>query len=153
MTKKNNYNNDLMRWFKKKDDDNDNNGNDDGSNDGGKKGWSKLLQFLPTFRRAQFEKSYDSPQTDSSQRYMVRLLQAKSNQRRHVITRLLRFCPDLVFETAADIVDTALVDGISLVRVFNSERDAKYLVEMLKKADPPISAEVYDNKNGEILNA
>ena len=43
-----------------------------------------------------------------------------ANNRRHVITRILRYFPDIKWETAADIVDTAVFDGKALVRVLNS---------------------------------
>jgi hypothetical protein len=54
-------------------------------------------------------------------------------------------------DTAADIVDLALIEGISLVRVFNSIKEAEYLAKMLRKADPPVNVEVYDSKTDQIV--
>jgi hypothetical protein len=71
--------------------------------------------------------------------------------RRHVITRLTRYFPDLTFETASDIVDTALINDIALVRVTNSKQEAAFATEMLRKADPPIPAEIYDERTDEVL--
>ena len=83
---------------------------------------------------------------------MIRLLQPKTSDRRHIITRIQRFFPDIVWETAEDIVDTALVNGIALIRVVNSRSEAEYLVDMLRKADPPIFVEVFDNRKNEVID-
>ena len=82
---------------------------------------------------------------------MLRLIQPKNNDRRHCITRLTRFLPDLTYETAVDIVDLALVEGISLVRVFNSIKEAEYLAKMLRVADPPINVQIYDSKRDKVV--
>lgn len=37
-----------------------------------------------------------------------------------VITRLMRYFPDLTWETANDIVETAFVNDVALVRIVNS---------------------------------
>lgn len=37
-----------------------------------------------------------------------------------VVTRLMRYFPDLTWETANDIVETAFVNEIALVRIVNS---------------------------------
>ena len=129
-------------YFKKKSD--DNNSNNDNI-------LSRIIRFLPGFRRVEITKSYDEALPDTGNRYMLRLIQPKNNDRRHCITRLTRFLPDLTFETAADIVDLALIEGISLVRVFNSIKEAEYLAKMLRKADPPVNVQVYDSKTDQIV--
>ena len=128
-------------YFKKK--------NDDNSNNNGI--WSRIIRFLPDFRRVEITKSYNEVAPDTGNRYMLRLIQPKNNDRRHCITRLTRFLPDLTYETAADIVDLALVEGISLVRVFNSIKEAEYLAKMLRMADPPINVQIYDSKTDNVV--
>jgi len=129
--------------FKKKSD--DSNSNNDGNI------WSKIIRFLPGFRRVEITKSYNEAATDTGNRYMLRLVQPKNNDRRHCITRLTRFLPDLTYETAADIVDLALVEGVSLVRVFNSIKEAEYLAKMLRMADPPINVQIYDSRTDNVV--
>jgi hypothetical protein len=63
----------------------------------------------------------------------------------------MRFFPDLTWETAQDIVETAIVNDIALVRVVNSKREAELAVDMLRKADPTIPTEVWDEKTKDIL--
>ena len=127
---------------------NDNNGNGDDEN----KGWKSILRFIPGLSRARIEKTYESELEDTGNRYMIRLIMKSSSERRHTITRIQRYFPDILWETAEDIVDTALVNGISLIRVVNSRTDAEYLVDMLRKADPPITVEVFDNRKNEIVD-
>jgi hypothetical protein len=127
---------------------NDNNNDDDDNN----KGWKSILRFIPGLSRARIEKTYESELEDTGNRYMIRLIMKSSSERRHTITRIQRFFPDILWETAEDIVDTALVNGISLIRVVNSRTDAEYLVDMLRRADPPITVEVFDNRKNEIVD-
>jgi hypothetical protein len=127
-----------------------NDNNDDGDNNGGI--FKSILKFIPGLSRARIEKTYESEEVDSGNRYMIRLIMKSSSDRRHTITRIQRFFPDIVWETAEDIVDTALVNGVSLIRVVNSVREAEYLVDMLRKADPPIVVEVFDNRKNEIID-
>ena len=82
--------------------------------------WEGIKKFLPNVSRAKIEKSYAEPIPDSGYRYEVRLVEANSKDRRHIITRIIRYLPDLNWETVEDIVDTSILDGKSLVRVFNS---------------------------------
>ena len=136
-----------------------NNNNDNDNGDNGDKGdnggiFKSILRFIPGLSRARIEKSYESEEVDTGNRYMIRLIMKSSStsDRRHVITRIQRFFPDIVWETAEDIVDTALVNGISLIRVVNSKSDAQYLCDMLRKADPPINVEVFDNRKNEVID-
>ena len=128
---------------------NDNNNNDDDDNN---KGWKSILRFIPGLSRARIEKTYESEVEDTGNRYMIRLIMKSSSERRHTITRIQRFFPDILWETAEDIVDTALVNGVSLIRVVNSRTDAEYLVDMLRRADPPLTVEVFDNRKNEIVD-
>ena len=48
-------------------------------------------------------------------------MNGKLADRRHIITRLRRYLPDLSWETAEQIVDTSIEEEIALVRVFNSK--------------------------------
>jgi hypothetical protein len=94
---------------------------------------------------------FGQPQPDAGQRFHIRIKAIGALNRRHVITRLTRYFPDLTFETASDIVDTALINDIALVRVTNSKQEAAFATEMLRKADPPIPAEIYDERTDEVL--
>ena len=128
-------------------------GDGGGSGDDGEKGgWWKIWKFLPGVNKAKLEKSYETTETEIGNRYMVRLVSPQLKNRRHIITRLIRYLPDLQFETAGEIVDVAVDNGVSLIRVFNSLKDTEFLCDMLRKADPPIRVEVFDSKKGEILN-
>ena len=93
-----------------------------------------------------FIKSYDTPMTSPGGRYHLRLLNPLMRDKRHIITRLMRFIPDLSYETAEEIFEEALVRGTALVRVLNSLSQAEDLFQMLKKADPPIQVDVFDTK-------
>lgn len=122
--------------------------------------------------------TYKSPQQDSGNRYEVRLINASRVKKRHIITRLRRYLPDLSWETAEWIVEIAVEEGAALVRVLNNkvrlahlspllnancfyvvvliicvhtQNDAAYLVDMLNKADPPVTLEVYDTKKQEVV--
>lgn len=135
--------------FQKNDNEND---STSGSSSDKMPWYKKLLRFLPDTSKAKMEKTYNIPQYELGNRYMVRLIQPKMNDRRHCITRLMRYLPDLTYETAAVIVDTATSDGVSLVRVYNSLKDAEYLCDMLRKADPSINCNIYDSKKDELLS-
>jgi len=147
--KKCNNNNPL--YFNKGDNDKgDNDNNNNGNGIGGV--FKSILRFIPGVSKAKVEKSYETNEVDAGNRFMIRLLQPKTSDRRHIITRIQRFFPDIVWETAEDIVDTALVNGIALIRVVNSRSEAEYLVDMLRKADPPIFVEVFDNRKNEVID-
>ena len=89
-----------------------------GSSDGG--GWiQRIARFINPVQKARLEKSYEQTQNELGYRYMLRLIQPKSSERRHCITRLMRFLPDLTFETAGEIVDAATSEGVGLIRVYN----------------------------------
>jgi hypothetical protein len=112
--------------------------------------FSRVLRSIPWFRS---KEQLSTPQPDSSQRYHLRLRRPLTRDRRHVTTRLTRFFPDLTFETAQSIVDAAIEsdNGISLIRVFNSIKDVKYYYDMLRLADPPVIAEIYDTRTNDIV--
>jgi hypothetical protein len=57
----------------------------------------------------------------------------------------------VTFETAKAIVDEAYKEGKALVRVFQSKKDAEYIAEMFRIADPPLNVEIYDIKKNEVL--
>ena len=138
--------------FQKK---NNNNNNDNNDKDKGKGGFfNGIKRFIPAIVRNRLEKDV-TPETNSSNRYEVRLVNVSPLDRRHVTTRLLRYLPDLTYETAQDIVDRCIDSDTdpkkSLIRVFNSIKRANYLSDMLKVADPSIQNEIYDSKDNIIL--
>jgi len=109
---------------------------------------SNVLRFISSKFKS------GEPQTSTGMRYELRLVRDRETSvanRRHITTRLLRYFPDLSWQTATVIVDTCLDQDKSLVRVFNDLSEASYFSDMLKKADPPIKSEIYDSKKGEIL--
>ena len=113
--------------------------------------WEGVKRFLPDVVRARFEKSFAAPVTETNMRYRLILLQQKRQMRRHAITRITRFLPDIQFETAAEIVDTAIAEEKALVRVLNSLDEAKFLRKMLLSADPPVPCEIMDDKDGSVV--
>ena len=123
------------------------------SNDGGGGGgfWNGVKRFLPGVVRARLERSFAAPAPDTSMRYRLILKQQKRQLRRHAITRITRFLPDIQFETAAEIVDTSIQDEKALIRVLNSLDEAKYLRKMLISADPPVNCEIMDDKDGSVI--
>ena len=118
------------------------NGGDDDNNDKG--GWFSSW-------KARIASLFQEPSPDTGNRYHIRIKDVKGVPQRHVITRLIRYFPDLTWETAEDIVETCLVNEVALVRIVNSLREAEYAADMLRKADPPIPSEIYDSKKEEIL--
>ena len=83
--------------------------------------WNGIKRFLPKTSRVTIAENYDIPNPDSGYRYHLRLVNGKIADRRHIITRLRRYLPDLSWETAEQIVDTSIEEEIALVRVFNSK--------------------------------
>ncbi len=139
-------------YFQKK---NNNNNGDNTDKDRESGGFFKgIKRFMPAIVRNRLEKDVTS-ETDSSNRYEVRLVNVSPLDRRHVTTRLLRYLPDLTYETAQDIVDRCIDSDNdpkrSLIRVYNSLKRATYLSDMLKIADPAIQNEIYDSKDNTIL--
>ena len=127
----------TSRYFKKQD-------KDDKENEKG--------NIIPQRKKELKEKQYDEPQPDHGYRYHIRIVEPDVHDKRHICTRILRFFPDMNWETAEDIVDTALVERIAVVRILNSLEDGEYLLDMLRKADPPIGAHLYDSKTNEIMS-
>lgn len=120
--------------------------------DRGEKDDAGWLRFLPRVVRAKIKKSYAVPEPDSSLRWHLRLLPPPDRSlKRHTITRLLRFLPDLKWETAEAIVDTAILKERALVRVYNSKQQAQDIARDLALADPPIVCEIFDARTNELL--
>eukprot|EP01039_Chlorochromonas_danica_P008803 gene8803-9707_t len=113
--------------------------------------WQKIKRFLPGVKQAKLEKSFAAPKADSGNRYHIRLVDPEVLNKRHITTRLLRYFPDLSWGTASEIVEKGLENGVALVRVVESLNEAEYLVNMLRTADPPVKAEIYDSKLDEVL--
>lgn len=82
--------------------------------------WQKIKRFLPGVKQAKLEKSFAAPKADSGNRYHIRLVEPEVLNKRHIITRLLRYLPDLSWGTASEIVEKALENGVALVRVVGS---------------------------------
>lgn len=80
-----------------------------------------LKRFLPWTAKAKLEKSYAEPQIDTGMRYHFRIKKPDINFRRHVITRILRYFPDITWETAERMVQKSIDEGAVLVRVLNSQ--------------------------------
>ena len=113
--------------------------------------WNDIKRFLPGISQAKIQKSYAMPVPDSSNRYHLRLQEPAQRNKRHVITRIIRYFPDVTFQTASDMVDQAISEGAALIRVTNSLKDAEYIVDMMRKADPSITVTIYDSKIDEEL--
>lgn len=113
--------------------------------------WRALVRFLPVSSRAKLEKTYNRPKSDTGNRYHVQLVNPSAQHKRHAITRLRRYCPDMSWATAEEIVITAITDGRSLARIFNSRSEAEYLVDMLHQASPAVPAQIYDSKRQEVI--
>jgi hypothetical protein len=65
--------------------------------------------------------SKNSPLPDIGNRFQVRLVKVGVGIKRHIITRLIRYFPDLTWTTAESIVSKAYEDGSALVRVLNNK--------------------------------
>ena len=136
-------------YFKKK---NDRGGDSNGDNDRTKGFFSRLKSFIPALRKSKAQKP--EPQTELGYRFQIRLTRRNNTRdRRHIITRIMRYFPDIKWETACDIVDQAFQSeqGLSVVRVLNSRQTALELKDILQRADPPVRVEVFDTKLGEVL--
>jgi hypothetical protein len=107
--------------FKKPEDKNNGDEGSEEKKDKGSSMWQGLKRFLPGVSRATFKEHYKDPQPDIGNRYYIRLLQPEVKSKRHVTTRLLRYLPDMSWGTAEGIVETAIEEGISLIRIVNSQ--------------------------------
>lgn len=83
--------------------------------------WKGIQRFLPGTSKARLAETYSSSQSDPGHRYHVRLTNASPRNKRHIITRLRRYLPDLTWQTAEHMVDRAIENGASLVRVLTSK--------------------------------
>jgi hypothetical protein len=124
--------------------------NNPGISEPSSNGW---LKFIPAVIKARFEKSYATPVADTGNRFHLRLVDPASRDRRHIITRIMRYIPDLSYSSTEDIVDEALNNKRSLIRVVNSRDKAEELLTMFKRADPPVRVEVYDTKLDEVISS
>jgi hypothetical protein len=83
--------------------------------------WKGIKRFLPNTSKARIVETYKEPLSDAGNRYHVRLVDASVSSKRHIITRLRRYLPDLSWASAESIVDAAIDEGASLIRVLNSK--------------------------------
>ena len=130
-------------WFKKPD---TNKSGDNSENS--PQGWTR---FIPGVIRNRLLRRAPEPEMDSSSRYHLRLAKPEERDKRHTITRIMRYLPDLTWETAEGIVDTAIDNDLALVRAYNSLKQVRETHIMLLKADPPVVTEVYDTRKDEVL--
>jgi hypothetical protein len=89
--------------------------------------WHGIKRFLPFTSKANFEESYQIPVPELGYRYELRLVEAEAINKRHIITRILRYFKGINWNTAEDIVGTAIDNGVALVRVVNSRVCFYYL--------------------------
>ena len=140
----------TKHYFKKKGE-----GEGDGNNrEGGSEGgfFSRLKSYIPGLRRSPATKP--EPEPELGYRFQIRLMKKNNTRdRRHIITRIMRYFPDIKWETACDIVDQAFQSeqGLSVVRVLNSRQSALELQDLLLRAAPPVRVEVFDTKSGEVV--
>jgi hypothetical protein len=73
-------------------------------------GWRR---FIPAIIRNRLEKRQPDQLTETGNRYYLRLINTKKRDKRHTITRIIRFIPDIKWNTAEEIVDAA-IEGVSL---------------------------------------
>jgi hypothetical protein len=101
----------YYRTEKVGDNDNDNNENSEGL-------WQGIKRFLPNIVRAKLENKRDEMQTDTSLRYQIRLRDTDLNHRRHIISRICKYFPDISWPYAEDIFETAQnnPEGMALIR-------------------------------------
>jgi hypothetical protein len=83
--------------------------------------WKGIRRFLPGTSKAKLAETYNTPLSDPGNRYHVRLINVVPSHKRHTVTRLRRYVPDLTWETAESMVDSAIKTGAALVRVLNSK--------------------------------
>jgi len=133
--------------FKKKDDAN----GDDGEIGDYQQPMGRWRRFIPRVIRSRLEKRIPEPEPDTAQRYHLRIVNTQFADKRHTITRIVRFLPDVKWETAEEMVDRSIDRGAALVRVFNSLAQARQVHTMLARSDPPVTSEVYDSKKDEVL--
>jgi hypothetical protein len=112
--------------------------------------FNQAKRFITTLFKPKTSES-QVPMPDVGYRYHVRLLRPRFSSRRHATTRILRYLPDMKWETAEGIVANAFEDGIALIRILNSLSDAEYLAKKLRSADPPLPVEIYDSKKDKIV--
>lgn len=112
--------------------------------------FSKLKSYIPGLRRS--TATMPEPETELGYRFQIRLTKkGNTRDKRHIITRIMRFLPDIQWETACEIVDNAWQNDASVVRYLNSKKEAQELQAVLGRADPPVCVEVFDIKKGEIV--
>ena len=69
--------------------------------------------IVPQIKK-QVRQGEQTPEPDSSRKYQLRLIKTPNTvtNKRHIITRLLRFFPDLKWETAEGIVEKTLEEDM-----------------------------------------
>ena len=82
--------------------------------------WKGLKRFLPQITQAKINKSFEVEKTDNGNRYHLRLVEPDLQQRRHVITRIRRYCEDISWEQAEEIFDQAAEEGRAIIQIMNS---------------------------------
>jgi hypothetical protein len=126
----------------------------EGGGDGGDQGegfFGRLKSYIPGLRRSQSRKT-DETAPELGYRFEIRLRgRENGSDRRHIITRIMRFFPDIKWETACDIVDGAFQNEVSVVRILNSKKEAQQLQSILSRADPPVVVEIFDTKSGNLV--
>jgi hypothetical protein len=115
--------------------------------------WGAFQRFVSPFTRAKLLKSFDLPATDDEMHYHLRLKDrvGATDSARHIITRIMRYFPDIPYDTAKQIVMRTRDEGVALIRVLHTLSDARDAVELFRRADPPIVCEIYDAKKDEII--
>jgi hypothetical protein len=89
--------------------------NKDGDN---KRGFFEgLKRFLPW----KTEESSQNPLPTTGMKYQLRLKEVDRGLRRHTITRIIRFFPDVSWETADSMVVESSKNGVALIRMLNSK--------------------------------
>lgn len=141
-------NSETILYFKRGE---DKGSDDDDRNEQKKQGLWSLVQRLNPFTKTQVLLEAE-PNVDTGMRYQVRLRNPDARQKRHVITRITRYLPDLSYQTAEDIFEDALSRGIALLRVLNSRSEAEELAGYFRRANPPVEVDIFDLKQEVILD-
>ena len=92
--------------------------------------WKGIQRFLSRTSKSRLPETYKTPQTDPGNRYHIRRVGVNATNKRHTITRLRRFPPDLSWQTAEAMGKIAIQEGTALVRVLNSK--ASYHIILYK---------------------
>lgn len=83
--------------------------------------WGNLKRFLPLVTQAKLDKSFAKEVPDGGNRYHVRLINPDPQLKRHTITRITRFFPDISWQRAEQIYNKANSDGTALIQIMTSQ--------------------------------